>query len=96
MRRIVWNEEKSKLLRSDTSRGGIGLEECAAAIENGDVLANMPHPSDRYLHQWIYVLRINNYAYVVPYVGNAEEIFLKTFYPSRTYTKFYLEAKGNE
>jgi len=34
---------------------------------------------------------IEDYAYLVPYVENDQEIFLKTVIPSRKATKQYLE-----
>lgn len=34
----------------------------------------------------MFIIDINNYAYVVPYVKSKNEIFLKTIYPSRKYT----------
>ena len=33
---------------------------------------------------------IENYIYLVPYIENENEIFLKTIYPSRKFTKIYL------
>ena len=36
------------------------------------------------------VPRINDYAYVVPYIETDEEIFLKTVFPSRKHTALYL------
>ena len=35
------------------------------------------------------VIGINNYAYLVPYVEDAEEIFLKTIIPGRKATDIY-------
>lgn len=37
----------------------------------------------------MYVLEIDSYAIIIPYVENDEEIFLKTAFPSRKYTKKY-------
>jgi len=37
----------------------------------------------------MYILKIDNYAIIVPYVENDNEIFLKTAFPSRKYTKRY-------
>ncbi len=39
--------------------------------------------------QKLYVLEIDNYAIIVPYVEKDNEIFLKTAFPSRKYTKRY-------
>jgi hypothetical protein len=41
------------------------------------------------------VIGIDNYAYLVPYVENEEEIFLKTIIPSRKATQKYL-GENNE
>ena len=38
----------------------------------------------------MYVLNIDKYAYVVPFVEEREKNFLKTIYPSRTMTKKYI------
>jgi len=42
-----------------------------------------------YPNQKIFILEIVNYAYIVPFVENENEIFLKTAFPSRKYTKRY-------
>ena len=39
------------------------------------------------------VIEINNYAYLVPYVEDENEIFLKTIIPSRKATEIYLGEK---
>jgi len=39
------------------------------------------------------VVIIDNYAYLVPYVENNEEIFLKTIIPSRKATNEYVRIK---
>ena len=66
------------------------------AIEEKRVLADLPNPSDQRESQRIYILEINSYAYVVPYVENDEEIFLKTIFPSRKHTAIYLKNDDDE
>ena len=39
------------------------------------------------------VIGINSYAYLVPYVEDEDEIFLKTIIPSRKATEIYLGGK---
>jgi len=39
------------------------------------------------------IIEIDSYAYIVPFVENDEEIFLKTIYPSRKATKEYLNKE---
>lgn len=94
MKKITWNPEKAKLLQQDIVRGGVSFEDCVVAIEEGRVLADIPHPANHYQHQRMLVLEINNYAYVVPYVESADEIFLKTVFPSRKHTAIYLTGQS--
>jgi hypothetical protein len=89
VRDIRWSDEKDAMLRSDTSRGGIGLAECAVAIEEERILDDLPNPARA--NQRMFVLDIGNYAYVVPYVMDEGVIFLKTMFPSRKHTAKYLE-----
>ena len=60
-------------------------------IEKGDVLDDYAHPNrQRYAGQRIMVIGFDNYAYLVPYAENEEELFLKTIIPSRKATEKYL------
>ena len=86
---VQWNAEKDALLRLDASRGGIGLAECAVAIEEGRILDELPNPART--GQRMFVLEFGGYAYVVPYVTDGDVIFLKTVFPSRKHTAEYLE-----
>lgn len=38
----------------------------------------------------MFVVEIENYIYLVPFIEKEDEIFLKTIYPSRKATKKYL------
>ena len=49
------------------------------------------HPNQEcYPGQRIFIVNIGNYAYVVPFVESATEVFLKTVIPSRKATNLYL------
>ncbi len=37
---------------------------------------------------------IYNYAYIVPFIEKEDEIFLKTIFPSRKYTRMYFGEEG--
>lgn len=87
---ITWNVKKAERLRLDKSRGGITFDDCENALSEGKILNDIPNPSPAYTRQRMFIIDINNYAYVVPYVKSKNEIFLKTIYPSRKYTKMYL------
>lgn len=85
--KLRYNEEKNQILKA---KSGISFEDVINCITEGGLLADKHHPNPDKSHQRIYIVRINIYAYVVPYViDRKEEIFLKTIYPSRKYTKQY-------
>src|SRR4051812_9924133 len=71
---------------------GISFEEVMAAIEEGAVLDVVPHPNPaKYPNQEMYVVNINNYVYLVPFVRKDKStVFLKTIFPHRKLTKHYL------
>src|SRR6202795_4577527 len=77
---------------------GISFEEVIAAIGDGAVLDVLPHPNPtQYPNQQIYVLNINDYVYLVPFVRKDKEtVFLKTIFPHRKLTKHYLRGNSNE
>lgn len=93
--KIAFNEEKNQLLKAIR---GISFDEVISAIENNGLLADIAHPNHKHAHQRVYVVKIGNYAYAVPYVINQheQEIFLKTVFPSRALTKKYLKGFKNE
>ena len=84
MKYLNWNSEKNEILKRER---GISFEEIAYLIESGQIIGIEENQS-RSNHK-IYILDIDNYAIVVPYVENDNEIFLKTAFPSRKYTKRY-------
>jgi hypothetical protein len=59
-------------------------------IERGDVLDVLEHPNpERDAGQRIFVVRRDEYVYLVPFVEDDEAVFLKTIIPSRKATKQY-------
>lgn len=91
MKSINWNTEKSLSLKA---LRGISFEDVVYYIEKGNIMNDYAHPNQkRYPGQRIMVIGINNYAYLVPYVENEEEIFLKTIIPSRKITEKYYGGK---
>ncbi|MBU2591571.1 MAG: DUF4258 domain-containing protein [Nitrospinota bacterium] len=88
MKQINWSMEKSLKLKE---LRGISFEDIVYYLQKGDVLDDYSHPNQKiYPDQRIMVIGIDNYAYLVPYVEDAEEIFLKTIIPSRKATDIYL------
>jgi uncharacterized DUF497 family protein len=84
MKYLNWNSEKNEILKRER---GISFEEITYLIESDQVIGIEENPG--YPNQRMYVLEIDNYAIIVPYVENDDEIFLKTAFPSRKYTKKY-------
>ncbi len=73
---------------------GISFEEIILLIEEGNLLDVVEHPNKlKYPHQQFYVLDVNDYVYLVPFVREGNKIFLKTICPSRKATKEYLGKK---
>ena len=92
MKYFSWNEEKNELLKEERQ---ISFEDVVFYIEQGFLLDVLEHPNqEKYQGQKIFVVQIDEYAYLVPFVEDEREIFLKTIIPSRKATKRYL--KGNE
>lgn len=90
MKPVRWSAEKSLSLKAER---GVSFEEVLSAISQGGLLSVMDHPNRaRYRHQKILVVRILDYAYLVPYVENDEEIFLKSIIPSRKATRDFLSG----
>jgi hypothetical protein len=92
MKHFSWNEDKNELLKEDRQ---ISFEDVVFYIERGCLLDVLEHPNqEKYQGQKIFVVQIDEYAYLVPFVEDEREIFLKTIIPSRKATRKYL--KGNE
>ena len=76
---------------------GVCFEQVVLIMEKGDVLDTIEHPNqERYPGQKIAVLMIDTYVYLVPYVENNEEIFLKTIIPSRKATNNYVRERNEK
>jgi hypothetical protein len=62
------------------------------AIEAGELLDMIDHPNPvKYPAQKIYVLALKDYVHLVPFVEDAEAVFLKTIIPSRHAHAAYLK-----
>ncbi len=89
MKHFNWNNEKNELLKNDR---GVSFEEVIYHIKNAGLLAREDHPNrEKYKEQKLFIVKIENYVYLVPYVETKKEIFLKTIIPSRKATKEYLK-----
>jgi len=88
MKPINWNSTKNQQLISER---GISFEDIVFYLQQGALLDDVEHPnSDKYPDQRMFIINIDDYVYLVPYVENTKEIFLKTVIPSRKAKKAYL------
>ena len=88
MTRYAWNTEKDSEL---IDKREISFERVIYHIERGDLLDIVDHPNhSKYPNQKMFIVDINNYAFLVPFVEGDSEIFLKTIIPSRKATTKYL------
>jgi uncharacterized DUF497 family protein len=94
MKPVNWDIEKNTHLKVER---GVSFEEVLAAVSHGGLLDVLDHPNVvQYPNQRMFVVRVRGYAYLVPFVENENEVFLKTIIPSRKATRRYLtEDDGN-
>ena len=83
-----WNNEKNEQLKAERD---ISFEEVVLVIETDGLLDLLQHPNpDKYPNQLVFVIALNGYAYLVPFVDEENYFFLKTIIPSRKATRDYL------
>jgi len=91
MKTINWNSDKNHKLIEER---GVSFEDIVFYLQHDGLLDDLSHPNkNKYPHQRIFVIAIDEYVYLVPYVEDEKEIFLKTIIPSRKATKQYLGGK---
>ena len=92
MKIFSWNEDKNRWFKRER---GLSFEQVVFCIESGKLLDIIKHPNQKkYKGQRCYVVDIENYVFIVPYIESENGIFLKTVFPSRKYTKMYLNRGG--
>ena len=91
MVRYAWNPDKNDWLHQTR---GLGLEDVVVAIQTGGLLDIIAHHNPtRYPRQRLLVIKIGDYAYMVPCIVEGDEYFLKTIYASRKATRDYLHKE---
>jgi len=87
----AWNEEKNEWLKT---KRGMSFQEVLDHIAEGNLLDVVTHPNqEKYEGQRIFVVKMRNYVWLVPFVETEDEIFLKTIIPSRKATRKYLGGR---
>ena len=93
MKYFDWNDEKNEILKKTR---GVSFELVQLAIASGDLIARLKHPNpEKYPNQKVFLVKIEDYIYSVPYIEDAEKIFLKTIIPNSKATKKYLGDKND-
>jgi len=73
---------------------GISFEAVVFRIERGDLLDVGEHPNqEKYRGKRMFIIKIEDYAFLVPFVESEDEVFLKTIIPSRKAARKYLKGK---
>ena len=94
MKYFDWDDAKNAALRAER---GIGFEDVVFHIGRGDLLDILAHPNPaRHGGQRIFVVRHEDYVYLVPFVEDEHTVFLKTIIPSRKATKQYLDKESDD
>jgi uncharacterized DUF497 family protein len=85
-----WNPEKNEWLKKERE---ISFEQVIFHLSQGDLWKIADHPNqDKYPGQKIYFVIIEQYIYLVPYIRDKDQIFLKTIILSRKATQEYKKA----
>jgi uncharacterized DUF497 family protein len=94
MKTLTWSHEKNERLKRER---GVSFEKVVLQIAKGEILDVLEHPDqERYPSQRIFVVKLGDYAYLVPFVESEDLIFLKTIIPSRKATRAYLKGVEHE
>ena len=90
MKPFRWNHEKNEQLKAERN---ISFEEIVLAIEADGLLDIIVHSNPgKYPQQRMFVVTIEQYAYLVPFVEETEYYFLKTVILNRKATRDYLKG----
>lgn len=88
MKYFDWDKKKNQQLKEERD---ISFEDVVITIEEGKILDIVEHQNkEKYPNQKIFIIDVDHYAYLVPFVEDEEKIFLKTIIPSRKATKKYI------
>jgi len=91
MLRYQWDPAKNAwLLRYR----GISFDQIVWHIAEGHLVDVLISDKEKYKGQKQFVVDVQDYAYLVPFVEEAETIVLKTIIPSRKLTRQYLRKGG--
>jgi len=88
MKLFDWNDQKNEWLKG---KRGITFEDVIFHLTHDGLLDTIEHPNQKqYPGQRLFIINVDEYAHIVPFVEDDDVIFLKTIVPSRKMTKLYL------
>ena len=92
MKTFSWNDEKNAMLKAERQ---VSFEEIILYIDMGFLLDVLEHPNqEKHRGQKIFVVQVDDYVYLVPFVETGTEVFLKTIIPSRKATRKYIKGSA--
>jgi uncharacterized DUF497 family protein len=87
MKIIKWDEAKNKTLKEER---GVSFED----ILDSTFIGAEKHRTRK--NQMVLLYEYKKYVWVVPCIVEGKDIFLKTMFPSRKYTKMFKSKKGEK
>lgn len=89
-----FSAEKNSKLKDER---GVSFEQIIYCINNGGLLDVVKHHNqEKYVDQQFFVIDVEGYVYLVPFIQTENRFFLKTIYPSRKHTKRYFKEIQNK
>lgn len=92
-KRIEWSDEKNTQLQLERN---LSFEAVVVALEQGKLIDIVANPSRQHPHQQVFIVEIDDYLVLVPFVEDKDKIFLKTVFRSRKVTKNRTRSIKNE
>ena len=91
---FTWDRAKNDWLKA---RRNVSFETAVERIVGDGLLDDIEHPDqDRYPGQRVFIIRIGDYAYLVPFRETAESANLITIIPNRKMTRKYIGRRHGE
>jgi uncharacterized DUF497 family protein len=92
MKLFDWSDEKNAWL---LAKRNVTFEEVVFWIMRGGLLDILEHTNkEKYPNQRVFIVNMEDYAYIVPFVEDGDRVFLKIIIPSRKMTRKYLKAES--
>jgi len=94
MKFFDWNIRKNEELKAERD---VGFEDVVFSIIQDGLLNIVEHPNkQKYPGKKVFVVKIEEYVYLVPFVEEEKVIFLKKIIPSQKMTKENLGEKNED